>query len=94
MSYVGPLYIFMKHDKFLYLLATIDGEIIEQMFHVCRLKQGLLRLPNGKSVKNINVYKTEMVKLKFNPTRRVVKPDEGAADSSQTSVKSVLQVSM
>ncbi len=68
----------------------MDGEVIEQMFHVSRLKQCLLRLPNGKSVKNINDYKTERVKLKFNPTGRVEKPEEGAVDSSQTSVKSVL----
>ncbi len=45
MSYVGPLYIFSKHDKFLYLLATIDSEVIEQMFDVSHLKKGLLRLP-------------------------------------------------
>ncbi len=31
MNYVGPLYIFSKHDKFMYLLAAIDGEVIEQM---------------------------------------------------------------
>ncbi len=60
-SYVGRLYIFSKHDKFLYLLATIDGEVIEQMFHVSHMKKGLLRLPNGKTVKNINDYKIEMV---------------------------------
>ncbi len=50
MSYVGRLYVFSKHDKFLYLLATIDGEVIEQMFHVSRLVKGLLRLPNCKTV--------------------------------------------
>ncbi len=33
-----------------------------------------------------------MVKLKFNPTRRVEKPEEGAVDTSQTSVKSVLHI--
>ncbi len=33
-----------------------------------------------------------MVKLKFNPTRRVENPDEGAVDSSQTSVKTVLHI--
>ncbi len=33
-----------------------------------------------------------MVKLKFNPTRRIEKPDEGAAHSSQTPVKSVLHI--
>ncbi len=48
MSYIGPLYIFSKHDKFLHLLATIDDEVIEQIFHVSHLKQGLLQLPNGK----------------------------------------------
>ncbi len=51
------------------------------MFHVSHLKQGILRLPNGKSVKNINDYKMEMVKLKFSPTRRVEKLEEGAVDS-------------
>ncbi len=92
MSNDGPFYIFSKHEKFLYLLATKDGEDIEQMFHDSHLKQVLLWLPNGKSVKNINDFKTEMVKLKFNPTRRVEKPDEGAADSSEMSVKSVLHI--
>ncbi len=38
-SYVGPLYIFSKHDKFLYLLPSIDGEVIEQMFHVSHLNK-------------------------------------------------------
>ncbi len=71
MSYVGQLYIFSKHDKFLYLLATIDGKVIEQMFHVSHLQQGLLRLPNGNSVKKINDYKLEMVKLRNNSTRRI-----------------------
>ncbi len=33
-----------------------------------------------------------MVKLKFNPTWRVKKPEEGAVDSSQTSVQSVLHI--
>ncbi len=28
MSYVGQLYIFSKHNKFLHILATIDGEVI------------------------------------------------------------------
>ncbi len=40
-----------------------DGEVIEQTFHVSRLKQGLLRLPNSKSVRNINDYKLEMIRL-------------------------------
>ncbi len=62
MFYVGPLYIFSKHDKFLYLLTSIDGK-------VSRLKKGLLRLPNGKTVKNINDYRLEMVKQANNSTR-------------------------
>ncbi len=61
MSFVGPLYIFSKHDKFMYLLSTIDAAVIEQTFHVSCLKWGLLRLPNGKSVRNINDYKLEMI---------------------------------
>ncbi len=38
MSFVGLLYIFSKHDKFMYLLSTINGEAIEQTFHVSCLK--------------------------------------------------------
>ncbi len=64
MSFVGPQYIFLKYDKFMYVLSTIDGEVIEQMFHVSRLKRGLLRLPNGKSIRNINDYKLEMIRLR------------------------------
>ncbi len=90
MSYVGPLYIFSKYDKFLYLLAIIDGEIIEQMFLVFLLKKGLLRLPNGKTVKNINDYKLEMVKQANNSARGIENDDQRAIDCSQTSVKSVL----
>ncbi len=87
MSFVGPLYIFSKHDNFLYLLSTIDGEVIKQMFHVSRLKRGLLRLPKGKSVKNINDYKLEMIRLR-NDIKPQPAPD--VTDNSQTSVKSVL----
>ncbi len=89
MSLVGLLYIFSKHDKFMYLLSTIDGEVIEQTFHVSCLKQGLLRLPNGKSVRNINDYKLEMIWLHH---KDVVQPETHAPDSSQTSVKTVLHV--
>ncbi len=60
-SFVGLLYIFSKHDKIMYRLSTIDGEVIEQTFHVLSLKRGLLRLPNNKSVRNINDYKLEMI---------------------------------
>ncbi len=87
MFFVGPLYIFSKHDKFMYLLSTIDGEVIEQTFHVSRLKRGLLRLPNGKSVKNINDYKLEMIRPR---QQHVVQQVTPVTDSSQTSVKTVL----
>ncbi len=87
MSFVGPLYIFPKHDKFMYLLSTIDGEVIEQTFHMSHLKQGFLRLPNGKSVNNINDYKLEMIRLR---QQHVVQPVTPVTDSSQTSVKTVL----
>ncbi len=85
MSFVGPLYIFSKHDKFMYLLSIIDGEVIKQTFHVSRLKQGLLRLPNGKSVRNINDYKLEI-------RNKHVQLQTCAPDSSQTSVKTLLHV--
>ncbi len=89
MQFVGTLFIFSKHDKFMYLLSTIDGEVIEHMFHVSHLKRGLLRHPNGKSVKNINDYKLEMIKLRNTTTptqsREVPVP-------SQTSVKSVFHL--
>ncbi len=89
MSFVGQLYIFSKHDKFMYLLSTIDGEVIEQTFQLSRLKRGLLRLSNGKSVKNINDYKLEMIRLR---NKDVLQPETCAPDSSQTSVKTVLHV--
>ncbi len=56
MDYVGPLYVYSKFDKFQFVLSTIDGEVIEQLFHVARLKKGLLRLPNGKTASNIKDY--------------------------------------
>ncbi len=89
MSFVGPLYISVKHDKFMYLLSTIDGEVIEPMFHVSHLKRGLLRLPNGKSVRNINDYKLEMIRLR---NKDIPQPTPDVHDSSQTSVKTVLHV--
>ncbi len=89
MSFVGHLYIFSKHDKFMYLLSTINGEVIEQMFHVSRLKRGLLKLPNGKYVRNISDYKLEMIRLRNN---HVVQPETPAPNRSQTSVKTVLHV--
>ncbi len=87
MSFVGLLYIFSKHDKFMYLLSTIDGEVIEQTFHVSCLIRGLLRLPNGKSVKNINDYKLELIWLR---QKDVVQPVTHRTDSLQTSVKTML----
>ncbi len=73
----------------MYLLSTIDGEVIEQMFHVSHLKRSLLRLPNGKSVRNINDYKLEMIRLR---NKDVLQQETNAPDSSQTSVKIVLHV--
>ncbi len=84
------MFFFTKHNKILYLLATIDGKVIEQMFHVSHLKKGLLRLPNGRTVKNTNDYKIEMVKQANNSTRRIENDAQRAIDSSQTCVKSVL----
>ncbi len=69
--------------------STIDGEVIEQTFHISRLKRGLLRLPNSKSVRNINDYKLEMIRL---CNKGIVQPETCAPDSSQTSVKTVLHV--
>ncbi len=71
----------------MYLLSTIDGEVIEQTFHVSHLKQGLLRLPNGKSVSNINNYKLEMIRLQ---QQHVVQPVTLVTASWQTLVKTVL----
>ncbi len=71
----------------MYLLSIIDGEVIEQTFNMSRLKQGLLRLPNGKSVRNISNYKLEMIRLRH---RDVVQPETCVPDSSQTLVKTVL----
>ncbi len=56
MNFIGPLYIYSKFDKFQFVLSTIDGEVIEQLFHVAWLKKGLLKLPNGKVANNINDY--------------------------------------
>ncbi len=89
MSFVGPLNIFSKHGKFMYLLSAIDGEVDEQTFHVSRLKRGLLRFPNCKSVRKINDYKLEMIRLR---NKDIVQPETHAPDSSQTSVKTVLHV--
>ncbi len=59
------------------------------MFHVSCLKRGLLRLCEGKSVKNINDYKLELIKLR-NTTTPTQSPD--VSDTSQTSVKSVFHL--
>ncbi len=48
MSYVGSLYIFARYDKYMYTLATLNGEIIEQMFHVSPLKRGYVRIPTAR----------------------------------------------
>ncbi len=77
MTYVRPLYIFSRHDKYLYILATIDGEVIEQLFHVSRLKKGLLRLRNSKTVKTIINYKLAMIKTNRDEILRNANNNEG-----------------
>jgi hypothetical protein len=59
MEYVGPLFIYSRYDKYLYVLATIDGVVIEQVFHASRLKKGFLRLSNKVIITNINDLQKE-----------------------------------
>ncbi len=89
MKYVGPLYIFSKHDKFMYIQATINGEVIEHMFHGSRLKKGLLRLPNGRTVKIISDYKLEMIRSANDTKGKDDTKDLGTSNSSQTCAKIV-----
>ncbi len=89
MTYIALLYIFSKEDKFLFLLATIDGEVIEQMFYVSRLKKSLLRFPSAKTVNNISDFILALIKCTNNTNRNIDTNDAGTNDSSQTSVKSV-----
>ncbi len=51
--------------------------------------RGHLRLPNGKSVTNINHYKLEIIQLH---NKDVVQPETRPPDSLQTSVKTVFHV--
>ncbi len=76
--------------EFMYLLATINDDVIKQMFHISRLKKGLLRLPNGRTVKNINDYKLEMIKSAKDTNRKADTNDQGVNNSTQTCVKTVL----
>jgi hypothetical protein len=62
MDYVGPLFIYSRYDKYLYILATIDGTVIEQVFHASRLKKGFLRLPNQATITNMNDLQKEKEK--------------------------------
>ncbi len=52
----------------MYMLATLSGEIIEQMFHVSRLKRGLVKTPTGKRVANICDFKSKCAKAKADIT--------------------------
>ncbi len=56
------------------------------MFHLSRLTSGLLRLPKGKSVNNINDYRLQMIQLKSDT---IDKNDQDTAVTSQTCGKSV-----
>ncbi len=71
-------------------MSTTNGEVIEQMFHVSHLKKGLLRLPNSKTVKNINDYILELTKHANDTNRKIETNDQRATNSSQTSVKSCI----
>ncbi len=53
-------------------------------------EKGLLRLPNGKAVKNINDYKIEIVKQAKHSTGIIENDEQRTIDSSQTCFKSVL----
>ncbi len=74
-------------------LPDIKCEIIEQIFHVSRLKKRFLRLPTGKTVTNISDYKLACVKAKSkeNPVLEVTQnvPGNVNNDSTETVVKSV-----
>ncbi len=59
MSYVGPLYIFAKYDKYMYTIATLNSKIIEQMFDISHLKKSYVRTPTGVIVNNIKDYRLE-----------------------------------
>jgi hypothetical protein len=63
LNYIGPLYIYSANDKYMYILATIEGRVIEQLFHVSRLKKGLLRLPNNTVVRNIMNHPTKKLPI-------------------------------
>ena len=77
LTYVGPLFIYSRYDKFLYTLATIDGTVIDQLFHVSRLKKGFLRLGHNTVVKNIYDYrkaKEDAQKVLSTPHEKVPVP--------------------
>ncbi len=81
MDYVGPLYVYSKFDKFQFVLSTIDGEVIEQLFHVACLKKGLLRLPNGRTANNIKDYLTLKSDLQ-NELQKTTTSDSGRSSAN------------
>ncbi len=56
------------------MLVTLNGEIIEQMFHVSLLKRGYVRTPTNVMVNNIIEYRLECAKAatSANPSGDVV----------------------
>ncbi len=51
-----------------------------------------MRLSNGKTVKNINDYRLQIIKQANTSIRRIENVEQRAIDSSQTSVKTVLHI--
>ncbi len=96
MSYVGPLYVFSRYDKYMYTIATLNGEIIEQMFHVSRLKKGYVRTPTGVTVNTISNYKLECAKAAStaNPLGNTVTKLSTSKDVDLTTMKEVFHVSL
>ncbi len=80
MSYVGKLYIFSMYDKYIYTTVTLNGAIIEQMFHVLCFKKLYMRTPTGVTVNNINDYRQECEKA-----ANTAKSERDALASSSTS---------
>ncbi len=62
---------------------------MERSLNRCFMSHILLRLPNGKSVRNINDYKLEMICLR---NKDIPQPTPDVNDSSQISVKTVLHI--
>lgn len=85
MTYTGPFYIYCRVDKYMYIVSTLQDEIIEQPFHYSRMKRGLLRIGNNKVVKNIFDYKAMIKQQSGNQS----KLDELTVNSEKNSATKV-----